>query len=96
MRVVAVFLLVNSVLLSFHAGAQQERHLNSESAFIGVTGEVRRDQAGTVGAEWSHDSPEDKSGKEREFFAVRTLLMSRIRQRAPYHHWVVSNQLGRC
>ena len=49
MRVVAVFLLVNSVLLSFHAGAQQEGHLNSVPAFIGVTGEVRRDQAGTVG-----------------------------------------------
>ena len=50
-RLVAV-LLVNSVLLSFHAAAQQEHHLNSVSAFIGVTGEVRRDQAGTVGVEY--------------------------------------------
>ena len=47
-----VVLLVNSVLLSFNAAAQQEHHLNSVSAFIGVTGEVRRDQAGTVGVEY--------------------------------------------
>jgi len=52
MGLVSVLLLFNSVLLSVHATAQEEHHRNSVSAFVGVTGEVRRDQAGTVGVEY--------------------------------------------
>jgi len=52
MRQAAIVALIALAVLSPAEAAEQGHHANSVSAFLGVTGEGRRQRAGTVGLEY--------------------------------------------